>query len=462
MKVSFEVNGEGRVLDVPPLRRLLDILREDLGLTGTKEGCGEGECGACAVLMDDALVDACLVPAVQLAGRRIVTIEGLGSRERPDPVQQAFLEEGAAQCGFCIPGMVMASRALLNRCPQPSREEIRVGLAGNLCRCTGYERIIRAVQRAASLPAASGQPASIETVPASRTVTASVDGIPAYAPDDLREALEILQTQRERITIIAGATDLLTDVKLGNRRPAAVLDITRLASLRGIALTEQGLEIGATTEFAQVARDERVRRHAPALADAAATVGAAAIQNRATLGGNLMTASPAADAPPVLMALNATVTLTSAKGTREVPVDSFFVGYRRCACRPEELLSRVSIPLPSAGDRQCFYKVGTRLAQSISKVCVACRAQVDAGGVLSGVRVAAGSVAPTPVSLPKVARYLEGRRVQGSNAPEVMAAAGSIAAREIAPIDDVRSSAAYRSAVTRSLVVRFLQEIAGS
>jgi xanthine dehydrogenase iron-sulfur cluster and FAD-binding subunit A len=152
-----------------------------------------------------------------------------------------------------------------------------------------------------------------------------------------------------------------------------------------------------------------------------------------------MGASPAADAPPVLMALGATVTLTSAKGTREVPVDSFFVGYRQTACRPEELLSRVSIPLPPAGDRQCFYKVGTRLAQSISKVCVACRA-----------------------SLPEVARYLEGRHVQGSDAPEVMAAAGSIAAREIAPIDDVRSSAAYRSAVTRRLVVRFLQEIARS
>ena len=134
MRVAFKVNGVPRELDAPPLRRLLDILRDDLGLTGAKEGCGEGECGACAVLLDGKLVQSCLVPAAQLPGRDVVTIEALGTQEDPDPVQRAFLDQGAVQCGFCIPGMVLATRALLAQNPQPDDEAIRSGLAGNICR----------------------------------------------------------------------------------------------------------------------------------------------------------------------------------------------------------------------------------------------------------------------------------------------------------------------------------------
>ena len=150
MKFEFTVNGLVRKVDTSPMRRLLDVLRQDLGLMGAKEGCGEGECGACAVLLDGKLVNSCMVPALQLPGRRVETIEALAPEGRPDALQQAFLDAGAVQCGFCTPGMVMAARALLARNPAPSRDEIRVGIAGNLCRCTGYESIVDAVERAAS------------------------------------------------------------------------------------------------------------------------------------------------------------------------------------------------------------------------------------------------------------------------------------------------------------------------
>ena len=147
-RISLMVNGEQHEVDTPPLRRLLDVLREDLCLTGTKEGCGEGECGACSVLIDDELVNSCLVPVLQAEGTRICTIESLAGETALHPVQQAFAEAGGAQCGICTPGMIMATVALLSKNPQPTRDEIREGLAGNLCRCTGYIRIFEAVEKA--------------------------------------------------------------------------------------------------------------------------------------------------------------------------------------------------------------------------------------------------------------------------------------------------------------------------
>jgi aerobic-type carbon monoxide dehydrogenase small subunit (CoxS/CutS family) len=149
MKVTFKINGKDRSVETDPLRRLIDIIRSDLNLKGTKEGCGEGECGSCSVIMNGRVVCSCLVPAFQIEGADILTIEGMGSEEELHPVQEAFIEEGAVQCGFCIPGMIMASEELLRRDPLPSRDTIKQGLAGNLCRCTGYEKIFRAVEKAA-------------------------------------------------------------------------------------------------------------------------------------------------------------------------------------------------------------------------------------------------------------------------------------------------------------------------
>jgi len=148
-QISLQVNGLERSLIVPPMSRLLDVLRHELGLTGTKEGCGEGECGSCSVLMNGDLVNSCMVPIAQAAGASVVTIEGLGNRARLHPVQRAFLECGGAQCGICTPGMIMATVYLLDRNPHPTQDEIHEGLNGNLCRCTGYVRIFEAVEKAA-------------------------------------------------------------------------------------------------------------------------------------------------------------------------------------------------------------------------------------------------------------------------------------------------------------------------
>ena len=147
--ITLTVNGTQRMIEAPPMKRLLDVLREELRLTGTKEGCGEGECGACSVLLNGELVNSCLIPVLQVDGANITTIEGLARDERLHPIQQCFLENGGAQCGICTPGMILATHQLLEKHPQPSLEQIQEGLSGNLCRCTGYMRIFSAVQSAA-------------------------------------------------------------------------------------------------------------------------------------------------------------------------------------------------------------------------------------------------------------------------------------------------------------------------
>jgi carbon-monoxide dehydrogenase small subunit len=155
-QVTLTINGTSRTLNAPPMKRLLDVLREDLHLTGAKEGCGEGECGSCSVLMNGELVNSCLVPALQANGAQITTIEGIAVGEQLHPIQQCFLEQGGAQCGICTPGMILATHHLLQKYPHPTLPQIREGLAGNLCRCTGYTRIFNAVQSCADLSSPNG------------------------------------------------------------------------------------------------------------------------------------------------------------------------------------------------------------------------------------------------------------------------------------------------------------------
>lgn len=446
MKISFLVNGHAVTVEAPPLRRLLDVLREDLGLVGTKEGCGEGECGACAVRMDGRLVNACMVPIFQMAGRSVETIEGLASQGEPDALQQAFLEEGAVQCGFCTPGMVMASRALLEHTPAPSRDEIRTALAGNLCRCTGYDSIFRAVERAATAgyrvaPTPSNREPQV--VPSSRESR-------AFLPTTLSEALAILHDIPDTV-VVAGGTDLMPDLAKGTRpTPQTVLDLTRLRELRGIREEGGTVVIGAGEPFAALAQSALIRRSFPALAACAASVGAVAVQNRATIGGNLMTASAAADAPPVLLALDARVVLVSHQGSREIPMTALGAGYRRTVRRPDEVLAEIRIPEKAPGSRNAFYKLGPRRALVISRLTLACAARRE-DGRFRDLRIAVGSVAPEPTRLTALEAFLEGR----SGDPEELLEAQRLAETLVQP----RTAAAYRRTVAGNLVLRFLRSL---
>ena len=272
-------------------------------------------------------------------------------------------------------------------------------------------------------------------------------------PHSLEEAVRHLDGDPGLVPA-AGCTDLMVRGVEALHRMDRVIDLLGVPELRGIQEIENGLEIGATTPFSEIRRSAAVRASFPALADAAGQIGGWQIQNRATLGGNLANASPAGDSLPVLLALDATVVLASVRGLREVPYDGFHAGYRKTALQPGEIVARIRLPLPPAGTVQAFRKVGTREAQAISKVVVAMAGRIE-NGRIADLRLAAGSVAPTPIRLRAAEDAVRGQ----APGPEAANIAGREAADAVTPIDDVRSTAEYRRFALERVVRRMVLEL---
>jgi xanthine dehydrogenase small subunit len=470
--VRFRVNGRALEADVPGGARLLDVLRVDLGLTGTKEGCGEGECGACSVLVDGAVVASCLVPVAQVDGCDVLTVEGLAGDGRLVPLQEAFRETGAVQCGICTPGMLMAARAWLERGAPATEDGIREALAGNLCRCTGYTKILEAVEQAArewepgqgSVPAVAAEgPWTVPSSPAGPYRPPRV-----LTPRSLADALDRLADD-PALRPIAGGTDIMVELATGARAPdRPLLDISRLEELRGIGVRDGQLVVGALATYAELRASPEVGALVPVLAEMASAVGAAQVQARGTIGGNAITASPAGDALPVLLATDATMEVASTSGGRTIDAASFWTAYRQTALRSGELLVAVRVPI--VPDRRVrFRKLGTRRAQAIAKVVLAVAWRPDGSAAPSGgpdgrapawrdVRVALGSVAPQPIRAPRTEAVLDGEAPSASVADR----AAQVVREEISPIDDVRSTAAYRREVTGRMLRRIILEEAAS
>lgn len=454
MKIELLINGNLQEMDVKPLDRLLDVLRSHMGLTGVKEGCGEGECGACAVILDGRLVNSCMVPAMELHGSKVITVEGLAGET--DSLQRAFVEEGAVQCGFCTPGMVMAARALLARVPDPSRDEIKEGLAGNLCRCTGYEKIIKAVSRAAEegygKVAVSDLQDQEMVRPKNPAILSEEEKDRIFLPYDLEEACEILGKHQDT-RMIAGTTDFYPDLKKGAKVPDRLMDLTHLCELKSIEKVDGFVLVGSGVTTQRVAEDPTIGGYFPALRSAADLSAAIAIKNKATIGGNLMTASPAADMPPVLLMLGASAVFRSKSGRREVQMKDFFLGYRKTAMEPGELLESVKIPIPVDGTCQAFYKRGSRKSLTIARVNVSCSARIEKGKIRDLVAVA-GTMAVLPTVMKGVSDLVEGK-----NITESLVEAVREAARDgVQP----RTSEEYRKNVTGNMVARFVMELGQS
>jgi CO/xanthine dehydrogenase FAD-binding subunit len=277
---------------------------------------------------------------------------------------------------------------------------------------------------------------------------------PIDVPRHLFEAYELLAAGPTRP--IAGGTDVMVQItgELGPI-PERMLDLSRLDALRGIDLTAEGLVVGAAATYTDIRRSALCREHLPALVEAAATIGAAQIQNRGTLGGNVANASPAGDTLPVLLAADAVILVGGQRGERAIPAAEFFTGYRETALAPDELILQIRFPLPPRREL-VFRKVGTRRAQAISKVVMAL-AWRDLGSSWSDVRVALGSVAPTPIRAAATEAALEGAQPT----PQVADRAAETLAAELSPIDDVRSTAEYRRTVAARVLHRILREAGG-
>ena len=457
------VNGESRVLDGLPLHtNALDFLR-DLGLTGAKEGCAEGECGACSVLVarpapdgSDATewtaINSCLVPAASLDGQEVVTAEGLGTPADLHPVQREMAVRGGSQCGYCTPGFVCsmaaefyrAGRAATNgSTPQPHDEyhgdngfDLHA-LSGNLCRCTGY-RPIRDAAYALGFPEGDDRLASRRTTPApAAPPTRLYDGEAVFVrPTGLDQALAVLAEDPDAV-VVAGSTDWGVDVNLKGRRASAVVAVDRLPELRGWTMTDGQVRIGAALTLSEIER--RLDGQLPLLAALFPQFASRLIRNGATLGGNLGTGSPIGDAPPVLLALEAEVVLASPQGTRTVPLADYFTGYRESVRRPGELITEVMVPLPAA-PLTAFHKIAKRPFDDISSVAVAFAVDVVDGEVRKA-RIGLGGVASTPIRALATEAALEGRPWDSATVD----AAARVLAGEGTPISDQRASAEFRA-----------------
>jgi xanthine dehydrogenase small subunit len=468
-EIRILLNGRDiAVADAGADRTLLDFLRLDRRLTGTKEGCAEGDCGACTVLVGrlarDGLVyepvNACIRFLASLDGCHVVTVEHLsGEGGRLHPVQQAMVDHHASQCGFCTPGIVMSLYALWMQTPEPSETEVETALQGNLCRCTGYAPIIRAAVAISRYGTPAGDHLSTERAAVADRLGAMRDGARvetgpadnrAILPADVDDLAEVL-VRHPKATIVAGATDVGLWVTKQLRQIGPAVFIGHLDGLKAITNDAKGLSIGAGVSYS----DSRAAIAAmfPHLSPYWDRIAGWQVRNMGTIGGNIANGSPIGDTPPVLIALGASITLRQGAARRTIPVQDYFIDYGKQDRSPGEFLETIHIPRPGAGQRDAAYKVSKRRDEDIASLAVGISVTVT-GGTITACRIAFGGMAATPKRAAAAEAALLGQ--QWSEA--AFEGAADALAGDFTPLSDWRASAGYRMLAAQNLLRRFFLE----
>jgi xanthine dehydrogenase small subunit len=453
MEIEFLLNGETvQIAGEPATRTLLDWLRENKKLTGTKEGCNEGDCGACSVMVTSLngdgvqhqALNACILFLPQLHGKSIRTVEGLqGPKGEMHPVQQAMVEHHGSQCGFCTPGFVM-SMATAHRNGAENHNDV---LAGNLCRCTGYAPIIRAAEAAAKMDAPDWITDETNVLNAMQ-MASSTDISGAYFPKTL-DNLASWYLDNPDATLIGGATDVglwVTKRLMDLNKPCFVSQVTGLGD---IEITENQIRIGAAVGLNDL--QEVIADYHPDFAEMLRRYGSTQVRNAATIGGNIANGSPIGDGPPALIALGATLHLRKGAETRELPLEKFFVAYGKQDIQSGEFVEAVSIARQS--DNLKCYKISKRFDQDISAVCGCFNISV-ADGLVTEARIAFGGMAATPKRASAVEAALNGRPWTD----ETIKAAIKLFDQDFTPMSDMRASAKYRIQITQNLLLRYFAE----
>lgn len=468
--IRFLLNGLEEVsVAVAPDLTVLQWLRQSRRLTGTKEGCAEGDCGACTIAIaearDGALIwapaNACIMLMGQLHARLLVTVEGLAEGENLHPVQKAMVAHHASQCGFCTPGFVMSLFAAWRGASSGDVEGIHDSIAGNLCRCTGYRPIVAAAQEAMAGPRADRFDAlaadivdRLKAISSARALTCATHEGKFIAPAsraDFAAALNADPSAR----ILAGGTDLGLDVTKRRQRQPSLISINAVQELKRIETRDGALVIGAAATYADAL--PHLARIDASVGVLLRRLGSTQIRALGTIGGNLANASPIGDTPPILMALGASVIVGSVRGEREVPLDEFFSGYRRTAMAKGEFIDRIVIPLPHANDFIRVDKISRRFDQDISAVCGAIAFRREGERIVAP-RIAFGGMAATPARARTAEQALDGAMATR----ESFEAAARALAVDFTPIDDFRASAAYRIRVAQNLVRRWFLAASGA
>jgi len=441
MEITFRLNGEIVRTREPATRTLLDYLREGRGLCGTKEGCNEGDCGACTVMVEDESgkkpLNACILFLPQLHGKSVTTVEGLSKGDTLHPVQSAMIEEHGSQCGFCTPGFIM-SMATAHARGETSHEDI---LAGNLCRCTGYAPILRAAKKAESAPVPEG----FEHIPFAAPAV-------VQRPETVDE-LAALYALRPTATLIAGATDVGLWVTKQMRDLDEVIFLNGVSDLKGITETDEALEIKAMTPIADLFA--LFKPYAPSLSEMFRRFASTQVRAAATLGGNIANGSPIGDSPPPLIAAGATVTLRKGEDQRTIPLEAFFIAYGKQDRQPSEFVESITVPKAGLANL-AVYKLSKRFDQDISAVCGAFNIAVEDGIVRSAV-IAFGGMAGTPAR----ARTVEAALIGQPWNEATIAAALPVFAEEYTPMSDMRASAGYRLTAAQNMLRRLYAERSG-
>jgi len=445
--IAFTLNG--RPVELPPgtspTLSLLDWLRAG-GLTGTKEGCAEGDCGACTVVLERGRervpVNACLTMLGQIHGRAVRTVEGLRAADgTAHPIQVAMAESDGTQCGFCTPGIVMSAWAHARQ-----GGEVHEALAGNLCRCTGYRPIVEVFEALADDGVAAPDAAPEAAPPG--TARFDAPGQVFHLPSSLPELLTLREAHPDA-WLLAGGTDLGLRVSDHREVPEAVICLLNVPELQQVESRAEGLTIGAAVPYGTLLELCRQEEGFAPLAALLARLGSRQIRGLGTLGGNLGTASPIGDALPPLVALGAVVRVASRKGMREVPVEAFLTGYRRNALAADEVIVSVTLPRPPAGAHLACEKVSKRHDQDIATVGAALLVREEKG-VVAEARLAFGGVGATVVRAAHAEAVLLGKAFDAAQ----VALAAEALARDIAPLSDWRGTSAYRLAVAQGLLKR--------
>ena len=503
--LQFVLNGRTvRIEHCSPNTTLLEFLRRS-GLTGAKEGCAEGDCGACAVVMVDRnaqgrpcyrAINSCLVPVCLMAGREIVSVEGVASGQGLHPVQRKMVECHGSQCGYCTPGFIMSLFEGYYRDDIHKYDELDDQLSGNLCRCTGYRPIRDAAIEAFSFRSSRRKSAQNKNQNQSeqtdvccyedtfaerlKKAGAGLDGVEYefgnekfFRPTSLGRLLNLLQ-QFPDGQLVAGATELGLNITKRYQKFPTLISVEAVAELKEIKATETEWHIGAAVTLTQI--EEEMAEEFPALGDMLRVFGSRLIRNRATMGGNLVTASPIGDSAPVLLALDAKVVIVAQASSlcvsedqknkltgkmpvplreRTLPISEFFVAYRKTALQTGEILKTIIVPrgISKPGlTRKCsWFKVSKRREMDISTVAACFTVDLDKQNVVRHTRLAYGGVAAMPSRAKKTESAPLGKVWSKETIENVL----PILRTEFTPISDVRGSAEYRSGLVTSLLEKY-------
>ncbi|MEE9315160.1 MAG: xanthine dehydrogenase small subunit [Rhizobiaceae bacterium] len=454
--ITFALNGVVQKTTCRPDMTVLEWLRGEALLRGTKEGCAEGDCGACSVLVkrvgDEKYISAnsCIMLMGQMEGGALLTVEGLAA-SGPDGhvVQQLMAENGSSQCGFCTPGIVTSLAGLLDKNPNPNESEIHDALAGNLCRCTGYRPIVEAAEAAVK-----ANPVELP-LPQMADAAAMVgeDGCRFFLPNSLKELLE-LRAAKPKATLLAGGTDLSLEVAHAKARWDETILTRNVAELRAIKEAKTHIVFGGAVTWQ--AALPLLQTHWPSFATLVRRFGSTQIRSMGTIAGNIGNASPIGDGAPSLLALDAVLTLASSAGEREVPLNDFFLDYRKSALKSDEIIRSITVPLPTKNTHFRTYKISKRYDQDISTVCGAFSLEVD-GDIITKARIAYGGMAATSMRCKKAEALLIGKPL---NSATITAAQKAIL-ETFSPMSDMRGTAKYRATVAVNLLDRLALDLAG-